>query len=224
MASIDTHRRYVQYQVQKQLDEGLLNHLDLLKFIVATVDNIDFLQRHSMVYCGDQGRSWHGTAVQVMQPNNMTKVSDAGEESSAQHSSLVVSADTSAHAGAGSSAIAGEHPSVLPGGILSSAHAGGIPLVGDHRSTLAGGTSLLPLEEFGWNNDGGKLTVKWESDQNIQNVRSRVAFLTHGYNCKTGCGTKRCKCVKAEHPCGPGCSCTKHNECQKLMCQPHVST
>ena len=39
------------------------------------------------------------------------------------------------------------------------------------------------------------------------NVRSRVAFLimTHGCNCKTGCGTKRCKCVKAEHPCGPGC-------------------
>ena len=89
--------------------------------------------------------------MQVMQPNNMTKVSDAGEESSAQHSSLVVSADTSAHAGAGSSAIAGEHPSALPGSILSSAHAGGvplalvgdhrstIPLVGDHRSTLAGG-------------------------------------------------------------------------------------
>ena len=76
--------------------------------------------------------------------------------------------------------------------------------------------SLLPLEEFGWNNDGGKLTVKWESDQNIQSVRSRVAFLTHGCNCKTGCGTKRCKCVKAEHPCGPGCSCTKHKECQNV--------
>ena len=77
--------------------------------------------------------------------------------------------------------------------------------------------SLLPLEEFGWNNDGGKLTVKWESDQNIQSVRSRVAFLTHGCNCKTGCGTKRCKCVKAEHPCGPGCSCTKHKECQNVQ-------
>ena len=92
MASIDIYTP--KYQVQKQLDEGLLNHLDLLKFIVATVDNIDFLQRHSMVYCGDQGRSWHGTSVQVMQPNNMTKVLDAGEKSSAQHSSLVVSADT----------------------------------------------------------------------------------------------------------------------------------
>ena len=118
-----------------------MNNLDLLKFIVATVDNIDFLQRHSMVYCGDQGRSWHGTTVQVMQPNNMTKVtllSDAGEESSAQHSSLVVSAETS---GAGFSAIAGDHPSALPGGVLSGTHAGAgfSAIAGGHPSALPGG-------------------------------------------------------------------------------------
>lgn len=72
VASIDTHRRYVQYQVQKQMEVGLLNDLDRQKFTVVTVDNIDFLQRHAMVYCGDQGRSWHGTTVQVVQPNVTT--------------------------------------------------------------------------------------------------------------------------------------------------------
>ena len=153
------------------------------------------------------------------------------------------------HAGAGSSAIAGDHPSALPV-VLSSrenhlvwynqvqskvweriVYEDNLPpsfvalelhwrrslWVSDYwRQACCNIMSLLPLEEFGWNNDGGKLTVKWESDQNIQSVRSRVAFLTHGCNCKTGCGTKRCKCVKAEHPCGPGCSCTKHKECQNV--------
>ena len=47
---------------------GVLQNLDLSLFIVTSVDNIDFLQRHSFVYSGDQGRSWHGTTIQVVQP------------------------------------------------------------------------------------------------------------------------------------------------------------
>ena len=68
VASVETHRRFVQFQIQKQQKEGLLYDLDLAKFTVVTVDNIDFLQRHAMVYCGDQSRSWHGTSLQVVQP------------------------------------------------------------------------------------------------------------------------------------------------------------
>ena len=68
VASSDTHRRYVQFKVQQKMSLGFLNELNLDNFTAASVDNIDFLQRHSFVYCGDQSRSWHGTTIQVVQP------------------------------------------------------------------------------------------------------------------------------------------------------------
>ena len=68
VASVETHRRYVQFQLEKKLVSGILQSMDLSSFTAASVDNIDFLQRHAAVYCGDQSRSWHGTTVQVVQP------------------------------------------------------------------------------------------------------------------------------------------------------------
>ena len=68
VASVDTHRRYVQFHVAQKMSTGVLQNLDLSLFTVTSVDNIDFLQRHSFVYSGDQGRSWHGTTIQVVQP------------------------------------------------------------------------------------------------------------------------------------------------------------
>ena len=68
VASSDTHRRYVQFKVQQKVSSGFLDDLNMDNFTVASVDNIDFLQRHSFVYCGDQSRSWHGTTMQVVQP------------------------------------------------------------------------------------------------------------------------------------------------------------
>ena len=66
----------------------------------------------------------------------------------------------------------------------------------------------LPLDSFGWNTSGDKLTIEWDSEANISAVRKTVAFLMHGCNCKTGCTTRRCKCFKAGEDCGPGCGCT----------------
>ena len=74
--------------------------------------------------------------------------------------------------------------------------------------------TLLPLDCFGWQINGSKVVVEWDSPDNIQQVRNRVAFLTHGCGCKTGCATARCKCVKTGRQCGPGCGCSPHSECQ----------
>ena len=43
-------------------------------FTVATVDNIDFLQSNAAVSAGSQHWSWHGTSVQVVQPQSVLKV------------------------------------------------------------------------------------------------------------------------------------------------------
>ena len=57
----------------KRKSEGLLKDLDSSTFTIATTDNIDFLQSHASVYAGSQYRSWHGTSVQVVQPQQRLK-------------------------------------------------------------------------------------------------------------------------------------------------------
>ena len=37
-------------------------------FTVASADNLDYLHSYARVYCGEQKSSWHGTTVQVVQP------------------------------------------------------------------------------------------------------------------------------------------------------------
>ena len=78
-------------------------------------------------------------------------------------------------------------------------------------------TSITPLPPqcFGWAVDkDNNITVEWDTLDNIQQVKSTVAFLIHGCNCKKGCKTSRCKCVKAGRQCGPGCGCGQGLSCQ----------
>ena len=61
----------MQFYIERKRKQGILSELNMERFTVVSVDNIDFLQRHAFVYCGDQSRSWHGTTVQAVQPLGM---------------------------------------------------------------------------------------------------------------------------------------------------------
>ena len=63
--SVDTHDEFVTDVAEKEKEKGIWNQL--LRFICTffSADNLDFLQRHAAVYCGDQTRSYHGTTLQV---------------------------------------------------------------------------------------------------------------------------------------------------------------
>lgn len=74
----------------------------------------------------------------------------------------------------------------------------------------------------GWkvDSDSGLLKVVWEMAEHVVSIQERVAMLTRGCGCKTGCRTKRCKCAKMGQYCGPGCKC---NQCRNLESRSAVS-
>ena len=67
---------------------------------------------------------------------------------------------------------------------------------------------VKPITDYGWSVVNDKLTVVWDTDDNIKCVQARVALLLDGCKCKTGCGTRHCKCVKNNRQCLEGCQCT----------------
>ena len=66
--SSDTHDRLVTEVAEREKQKSLWSDLDPNVFTVASTDNIDFLQSHAAVYCGNQSRSYHGTKIQIVQP------------------------------------------------------------------------------------------------------------------------------------------------------------
>ena len=68
VTSKDTHARYVEHVVTQYEEGNRLKDLTKGRFTVASLDNLDFLQSHAAVYCGDQHRSTHVTTIQVVQP------------------------------------------------------------------------------------------------------------------------------------------------------------
>ena len=69
-SSPDTHDCFVTYHAEATRKCHTWNELLTDIFTVASVDNFDMLQSYSSVYCGDQQRSYHGTTVQLVQPNS----------------------------------------------------------------------------------------------------------------------------------------------------------
>ena len=54
-----------------------------------------------------------------------------------------------------------------------------------------------------------------------QVVKKRLDFVLTGCGCKTGCTNKRCKCLKQQQACGPGCRCVG---CRNSHKSPESST
>ena len=68
-SSADTLARAIQFRVTEREEKGLLYEFSPTAFTIVSVDNIDFLHSYARVFCGvDQSRSWHGTTIQLVQP------------------------------------------------------------------------------------------------------------------------------------------------------------
>ena len=71
-ASSDTLARCIQHKVEERQRWG--PEQDCVESLptIISVDNIDFQNSYSRVFCGKQKSSWHGTTVQVVQPSIIT--------------------------------------------------------------------------------------------------------------------------------------------------------
>lgn len=47
----------------------------------------------------------------------------------------------------------------------------------------------------------------WDTPENVEKVKNTLEHVLNGCRCRTGCTTRRCRCMKAAKNCGPGCQC-----------------
>lgn len=65
--------------------------------------------------------------------------------------------------------------------------------------------------------------MTWDTATNVHMVQSTVDYLTKGCKCKTGCGTRRCKCKKDAKMCGPSCRCVNCTNSMQYMIQQQTA-
>ena len=70
-------------------------------FVVASADNLDYIHSYTGVYCGNQQSSWHGTTVQLVQPQPSKLVDDVvvqqpepNRETTSTHAQMTTNAST----------------------------------------------------------------------------------------------------------------------------------
>ena len=66
---------------------------------------------------------------------------------------------------------------------------------------------LKPITEYSWTLSDNKLTVVWDTPENMQAIRDRVSLLLKGCKCVTCCTTRRCGCKRNNTQCSEGCQC-----------------
>lgn len=92
-ACIDEHERYIQYRVQQIKINGPMSPYPQSPFTIVSADNLDWLHGYSRVHSGKQQSSWHGTTVQVVQPQPLRLTDTPHAQTSAKrlHSELTPS-------------------------------------------------------------------------------------------------------------------------------------
>lgn len=56
------------------MKDGTLKGYPDNAFIIASADSLDFIHSFARIYCGNQQSSWHGTTVQLVQPQPSTHI------------------------------------------------------------------------------------------------------------------------------------------------------
>ena len=52
--------------------------------------------------------------------------------------------------------------------------------------------NTMILKEYGWGVEDNRLSIIWDSHENVKMIRERVSVLLKGCKCVTGCATGRC--------------------------------
>ena len=76
---------------------------------------------------------------------------------------------------------------------------------GDNKSL---GWYYPPIELFGWKIENSKLSVIWDSEDNLSKTQKCIKLWTSGCGCqKSFCANNQCGCKKNGRFCGPICKC-----------------